>query len=235
MHPDNLDALVKEVGIAYMPLGICEHHGYHLPVGFDGIKAHEILRLVAEKMGGVVFPTLFFGTGGGHADFPYSVMIEHEVVRNILDHTLSRMSDWGFRLVVVFSGHYPSEQVRMVRDAVNCAKNTSAGTDYLGYTDLDLYKPLPGDRIGEDHAGKYETSLALAMNEEWVKMHYMNRRTDDSAADEKGVVHNPRSPRYAIYGGSDPRREASRALGEKLLKQMVTGIVADIKTVEKLR
>jgi len=45
--------LIQEAPVAFWPLGLLEHHGWHLPIGFDGIKAKRICMRVARETGGV--------------------------------------------------------------------------------------------------------------------------------------------------------------------------------------
>jgi creatinine amidohydrolase/Fe(II)-dependent formamide hydrolase-like protein len=39
----------------YVPFGLIEWHGRHLPLGNDALKAHGILVKAAERAGGVVY------------------------------------------------------------------------------------------------------------------------------------------------------------------------------------
>ncbi|MDP6040337.1 MAG: creatininase family protein, partial [Candidatus Latescibacteria bacterium] len=52
LRPDELEAIRSETPVAFWPLGLLEHHGWHLPVGFDGIKAERICEQMAERTGG---------------------------------------------------------------------------------------------------------------------------------------------------------------------------------------
>ena len=65
MSPDELETVLAEAPLAFVPLGTYEHHGFHLPVCFDGIKAHALCERVAQRTGGTVLPTFFYGTGAG--------------------------------------------------------------------------------------------------------------------------------------------------------------------------
>ncbi|HIG47868.1 MAG TPA: hypothetical protein EYQ20_16075, partial [candidate division Zixibacteria bacterium] len=51
LRPDELAALRDENPVAFWPLGLLEHHGWHLPVGFDGIKAERLCIRIAERTG----------------------------------------------------------------------------------------------------------------------------------------------------------------------------------------
>jgi creatinine amidohydrolase len=44
-----------------LPVGILEWHGYHNPLGLDGIKAERLVARLAEKFGGLILPPLYWG------------------------------------------------------------------------------------------------------------------------------------------------------------------------------
>ena len=69
LRPDELAECIKATPIAFWPLGLIEHHGWHLPVGYDGLKAERICVRIAEHTGGVILPTMWWGANGGHGDF----------------------------------------------------------------------------------------------------------------------------------------------------------------------
>ena len=75
MTPDDLEAVVAKTPVAFVPLGTFEHHGYHLPVCFDGINAHVLCERAAARTGGIVLPTFFYGTGGGHVDYKWTIIL----------------------------------------------------------------------------------------------------------------------------------------------------------------
>ncbi len=61
MRPRAFTKRRLECPVAYLPLGILEWHGFHNPLGLDGIKAEKVLSHLAGKLGGVVLPTLYWG------------------------------------------------------------------------------------------------------------------------------------------------------------------------------
>ena len=88
MRPDQLARLVQRSPIAFWPLGLIEHHGWHLPVGLDGLKAEHLCIRVAEVTGGVLFPTMWWGTGGGHGDFMWTHYQSEAAAEAILVRTV---------------------------------------------------------------------------------------------------------------------------------------------------
>ena len=63
LKPSELEKEIKNNPIAYWPLGLIEHHGWHLPIGFDGIKAYQFCKKLAEKNCGLILPTMWWGGG----------------------------------------------------------------------------------------------------------------------------------------------------------------------------
>lgn len=234
MHPDDLEAVLKTSPAAFVPLGTYEHHGWHLPIGFDAVKSHALCQRVAQRTGGVVLPSFFYGTGGGHVAYKWTVMLPEEQVRPILQATLDQLSRFGYKVVVILTGHYPREQVDMVHRLAEEAGKRNPQTAYIGLSEAEVTTPLEGDRRSGDHAAKYETSIAMALNAEWVKMEYLTSDHDpdevtlaDTPRNERSS-YNPKDPLYAIYG-QDPREHASKAAGEAVVEEIVARLTEKIK------
>ena len=62
LRPNEVIEKKNEKSIIYLPIGLIEWHGPHLPLGTDAITAELCALGVAKKIGGVVLPTLFIGT-----------------------------------------------------------------------------------------------------------------------------------------------------------------------------
>lgn len=90
----------------FLPLGTIEYHSQHLPVGLDGLQAHWVCLDAATIAGGLVYPVLWWGTCGGHGDYPWSVMMPGTAeIEATLGFTLSRSRALEVRQAVLFSGH----------------------------------------------------------------------------------------------------------------------------------
>jgi len=61
MRPRALVARRLACPVAYLPIGILEWHGYHNPLGLDGVKAERLAARLAGKFGGLVLPPLYWG------------------------------------------------------------------------------------------------------------------------------------------------------------------------------
>lgn len=234
-RPDDLEAMLAEAPIAYVPLGTYEHHGWHLPVGFDGIKAHALCWRAALETGGVVLPTLFYGTGGGHVGYKWTVIVTEADLRPLLEATVDHLARFGFRVVVILTGHYAGEQVSLVRAIAAEAAARHAATSFIGLTEPDITTPVAGDRHPGDHAAKYETSIALALSPEWVDLVRLvpGRAPAQAALDVtprlEGRQYEPADPLYAIWG-EDPRTAASVELGASLVSEITDRLVERVRS-----
>jgi creatinine amidohydrolase len=227
MVPDKLEQILAKNPVAYVPLGTFEHHGFHLPICFDGIKAHALCERVAARTGGAVLPTFFYGTGGGHVGYKWTLMLPEQQITPLLAATLDHLALQGFRVVVLLTGHYPQEQVDMVHRLAQEAHKRNPKVTFIGLTEPEITTPLPGDAYGGDHAAKYETSIGMALRPEWVQMDRFAATRDASRVvlpdTPRGTAstHDPAHPLYGIHG-QDPRTTASRELGERLVEEIVT-------------
>lgn len=57
-------------------------------MGLDTLKAHEQLVGLAQRAGGVVYPPIYFGAGGGHTQWPHSFMVSPEPMAQIVTELL---------------------------------------------------------------------------------------------------------------------------------------------------
>jgi len=227
MHPDDLERVLTEAPVVFVPLGTFEHHGWHLPVCFDAIKAHALCERTAARTGGVVMPAYYFGTGGGHVGYKWTLILPEATVVPLIEHMLDHLARQGFKVIVLLSGHYPGEQTDMVHRLAREAQQRHPAARFIGLVEPEISSPAPGDKAARDHAAKYETSIALALNPGWVKLDRLvaGRKAADVTLAQTPIkdapTHDPAHPLYAIYG-QDPRTTASVELGEQLVEEIVT-------------
>lgn len=62
MRPDEILEAKEKKSIVYLPIGPLEWHGPALPFGVDPQAAEYNAKAIADKIGGVVMPTLYCGT-----------------------------------------------------------------------------------------------------------------------------------------------------------------------------
>jgi creatinine amidohydrolase len=204
LRPDQIEAALAERSLIYLPLGTIEWHCHHLPVGLDALTAHALCLAAAERTGGLVWPVLYYGTGGGHGAFPWTVMMPTgDEIQGLLWFTLRRLSELGVAEVVLFSGHFADEQLALIGSfAVDW--NGQGRNPRLRSLSVNQ-AALPG--FPPDHAGLFETTLLKGIDAGLVDMARLG-----SGADDKDRF-DPGSDLWGIVG-ADPRQSPPLSAGD---------------------
>ena len=189
LRPGQLEAAAREFPAVYVPFGLIEWHGRHLPLGNDALKAHGILVKCAERHGGVVYPPVYF-----HAGFGRTHLLP------VLTHLFERLKATGFRVIIGVSGHNVQDQIDLINAALEpvVADGTVAG---VGLWEVTLSM---SDESATDHAAKWETS----------NMMYFYPHLVDLVALGDGPLAPNMAPPDGI-GGLDPREYASAEVGRR--------------------
>ena len=178
LRPDQLQRLVDDAPVAYWPLGLIEHHGWHLPVGFDGLKAERFCERLAVRTGGAILPTMWWGAQGGHGPFKWTFYQEPEASRTILETTIEQLVGFGFRCIVLVAGHYPWRS--LIGDIVETFSHAYPDVRVILGTEVDIAGPEI--RAQGDHAARWETAYGLALLPEFIDLKAMNLRHEEREA-----------------------------------------------------
>lgn len=201
MRPAQLEAAARAFPVVYVPFGLIEWHGRHLPLGNDALKAHAFLVKVAEDYGGVVYPPLYFPSSTATHRFMAESDREKDMKVALIADLFERLKVTGFRVIIGISGHNVIEQLEMIRRGLEpvVADGTVAGAA--------MYEVMPedfSDESGGDHAAKWETSNMMFFYPDLV---------DIGALGTGPLALNIGSPDG--IGGLDPRVHASAEVGRK--------------------
>jgi creatinine amidohydrolase len=229
MLPWQLREALAKRAVAYVPLGTLEWHSEHLPVGLDALTSHGLCLRAALQAGGVVLPPLHYGTGGGHGHYPWTVMMPLATdIENQLAFTIQKLKHFGFTTVVLFSGHFPSEQLEMI-DRLAAAQ-TSAEFKVLSLA----VNRITGLSLAPDHAAIFETTLLAAMWPQLVQLERLPSLQEAPLVDDDAWGNNRHEPIHPIWGvfGPDPRhyqKEHAQPLLDAAVKWIIkqTGSVPD--------
>ena len=189
MRPAQLEKAIREFPAAYVPFGLIEWHGLHLPLGNDALKAHAILVKTAEQFGGAVYPPIYF-----HDGFPQQFLVP------LLTELFQRLKKTGFRVIMGVSGHNVRGQIDMINKALEpvLADGTAAG---IGLWEVTLSQ---GPESNTDHAAKWETSNMMFFYPELVEL---------GALGDGPLAPDMKAPDG--IGGLDPRKHASTEIGRR--------------------
>ena len=214
LRPDQLEKITAAMPVAWWPLGLLEHHGWALPVGFDGVKADRFCERLARRHGGVVLPVMWWGADGGHGEFKWTFYQNREAGISVVDRTLRGLINFGFRAIVVYAGHYPWQG--MLEKVI--PPIAEENPDVLILWGIDT--TLGGDevKLPGDHAARWETAYGLALLPDLVDMDALRPHDAEGVWPESGippeerrhpgVSFNPADPTFAQLG-EDPHRASA--------------------------
>jgi creatinine amidohydrolase len=196
LRPAQIRALRDACPVAYIPIGTLEWHGPHNPVGSDTLQAEGLATICAERGGGVVFPSLYYGEtrseslmeanaedreaiaeamGLSPDNFlpdrqPFTPTEQVLNYQRLLLHILAEVETLGFTLGVLVAGHYPLiDHARSAAILFN-KRRYSKYHGLLAWACVDylLLRDIYPD--SGDHAAGWETSHMLALNPETVDL-----------------------------------------------------------------
>ena len=221
MRPGQLEAAARAFPVVYVPFGLIEWHGRHMPLGNDALKAHGILVKCAEKVGGVVYPPVYF-----HAGFNRQHLVP------VLTDLFQRLKKTGFRVILGVSGHNIREQIDMINEALKpvVADGTVAG---MGLWEMTLSRCAESD---SDHAAKWETSNMMFFYPDLVDMRELGTGPINLDMKPPSGIGGPtpastQRPRSASETSSlPPRRSARRPASSGLPWPMTIGPSASLRS-----
>jgi len=225
MRPEQVEAAQAQRPAIYVACGSVEWHGYHNPVGLDTLKAHEQLIGLASQLGGLVYPPIFLGAGGGHTRWPSSFMVAAEPMIRVVADLLRGFERDGYRKAILLSGHYPNQREYML-PAVALYRDEGGAMEILSL----IENQAPG--VAGDHAAKYETSFMLYLCPDLVDMDRLRSGrhafADIAAADQVVNWMGEEFEGHPCYGlvGIDPRAYASAQVGQDNTERLLAHLAA---------
>lgn len=161
--------------VLVLPFGAIEQHGHHLPVGTDFLIVDAVARRAVELADTVsplvLAPTVPYGSSDHHLAVGAALSLAPLEFEACARGLLRSAAASGFRRVFVINGHGGNEDLLRVagQAAAGSGRLVVGGGAYwsLGRPALEQILPEPGLIPG--HAGRFETSLMLALQPHLVQ------------------------------------------------------------------
>lgn len=229
MTRDEIARRLADHPVAFLPLGATEQHGHHLPMGTDNFLAEAYALKLAEKVNGVVLPTVPFGYSWVWQDVPGTITVQNETLERYLWDVFESVERCGYSLLVLVDGHESNvtSMKYVVRRYADRSKFPVVRLFYPRMAEAHARVCETGTWFGMFHACEFETSLMLEALPKLVDM-------------SKAVAEYPDySPEYAhgseqlgnlstsgVFGDA---RAASAEKGRRLFDHFVTEGVGIIR------
>ena len=217
--PLEMEEMIKENPIAFVPFGSLEWHGPHNVLGTDSAIATGICKRTIEVTGGVLFPCVNWGAFYT-MNFPYTMHFQKKPYIKMTRDMVRQLYEWGFRIIVLFTGHYPGAQIKNVMNAAKWISKKHDDCFAIGIPEQELIPDL--GNFG-DHAADWETSFMLAMGHQV----HLDRLPDNLNYPERAITQG--------IMGKDPKLYASKEKGEQALNECVKRLSDAIFKVKETR
>lgn len=170
-------ASARDAGaVVLLPVGSIEPHGPHLPLSTDILIAEETarraaLRLASAGIPAFVLPAFAYSPVEFSAGFAGAIGLTPSAAEEALADLLVSALEQGFRAVAVVNAHLEPAHIECLRAAVSLAGSRAGRSPvFPDITRRALASKLTEEfRSGACHAGRYETSLVMAVRPDLVR------------------------------------------------------------------
>jgi creatinine amidohydrolase len=238
LRPAQIVARRTECPVAYVPIGTIEWHGVHNATGADTLQAEGLAILCAQRGGGLVFPSLYYGESrvealmeANAADreliaegmalspgnflperMPYSATEQAINYHKLLLHVLAEVESLGFEVGVLVAGHYPL--IDHANAAVSQFNQRSYGNPdrMLAWAFVDYQLVRDRYEVAGDHAGGWETSHMMALHPQTVDLSLLP----------------PKGDKLVGVGGRMAPQDASAEFGREILDAAADVVLREV-------
>ncbi|MEO5970479.1 MAG: creatininase family protein [Bdellovibrionia bacterium] len=246
-----LERLPRSQTVFFFPVGPIEDHGPHLPMGMDLMEAERLAWLTAQKLEndkpgwvGVLLPPVPLGVEANTTGI--TLTVRPYILRDWLVDSCRALIRIGFVHFVCFSGHLGPRQLTAIEDAGKTIRRfsiwkqillrlrsgrpvptlISANSGLISVKDV-LRSPLWPDP--EEHGGKRDTSIALAIAENCVDPLYKNLVNKDLESSSIKRVWSRITNQVQGYWGNP--QEAESAFGLSILNEQVKKLFPKMRAI----
>jgi creatinine amidohydrolase len=218
---------------AIIPLGACESHGDHMPMGTDGFTAHALAVRIAEQLERtVVLPPSFHGMSDHYRHQPMALSLSADTQTRVIGDLLASLHHWGIHRILLLNAHdgnIPSIEIAARTAKVAHPELSIATIDWWVVTNQRIAEGTFDVWDGWGHGGEAETSLGLALFPELMQMEHARGQvpTTDPYVKEFWLFEE-----LTKYGASGDPKHATTAKGQAIVDVVVDYMVPYLRRFE---
>lgn len=233
--------IARRGGIVVVPVGSTEQHGPALPVSTDSSLVTAVAKGAASSLIGklevLVTPTMAFGASHHHMDLGGTISLTVETFqRTILDIVETLHRD-GFGKILLLNGHGGNMPPLSAAAATLAMERRIhvAVTSYWTLIAHRISEVRESEIGGMAHAGEFETSLQLYLNEAEVRVDKIRSAMPDDPSEyfqtdlfgsSRVIYPRPMPEVTGSAGNIGEANMASKEKGERLFAMCVEEVSA---------
>lgn len=204
--------------VAVLPTSAIEPHNWHLPEGQDFLHTSYISELCCkiawEKCQSVIcLPAIPYGVDCNLMDFPLAIHVSQTTLDAIVRDIIVSLHSHSIKKIVIINGHGGNDFTSLIRQ-IQCDIDVHVFQCNWWKVGLDKYNEI--FEKSDDHAGEFETSIALELYPKLVELSNAGNgiyRSFRFEALKKGWVQTSR--RFSMLNDHCAVGNPSRATTEK--------------------
>jgi len=166
MTPGQVADILADDPRLIIPVGTCEQHGPHLPLGTATIIADALADDLSAEHGVIRAPTIEYGVNvGTERGFPGNASMRKKTLHRLLNDLLATWESSGFREFILLTAHDHDPH----EEALATVMTTVARVCVVDVFAVDIADLLEG-QTGHMHGGEVDTSLMLYLAPQHVHM-----------------------------------------------------------------
>lgn len=215
MRPADIAALVERDPRLIIPVGTCEQHGPHMPLGCDTIIVERLAGDLSAEFGVLVAPTIEYGVNvETERGFAGNASLRKKTLHRMLNDLLDTWESTGIREFILITAHEHDPHLEALSTVITSVARVRV-VDIFAVALNDLLEgqtePMHGDEV--------DTSLLLYLAPELVDLtqaqDYMMSR-DELRRYRRGWLRVPRRSPGSIGRPTLATAEKGRALYERI-------------------
>lgn len=215
MLPDDIVAVIERDPRLIVPIGTCEQHGPHMPLGSDTIIAERLADDLSAEFGVLRAPTLEYGVNVvTERGFAGNASLRRKTLHRALNDLLDTWESTGIKEFILITAHEHDPHL----EALATVKTSGARVRVVDIFGMNLHDLLDG-QTEPMHGDEVDTSLMLFLAPELVKLElaqdYMMSR-EELRRYRRGWLRIPKGSPGCIGRPRLASREKGRRLYERI-------------------
>jgi len=215
MRPNDILATIEADSRLIVPVGTCEQHGPHMPLGCDTMIVERLADDLSAEFGVLRAPTLEYGVNVvTERAFAGNASLRRKTLHRALNDLLDTWESAGVREFILLTAHEHDPHL----EALSTVTTSGARVRAVDVFDMKLSDLLEG-QTEPMHGDEVDTSLMLYLAPELVRMDlaqdYMMSR-DELRRYRRGWLRIPEGSPGCIGRPSLASREKGERLYERI-------------------
>ncbi|PYP81434.1 MAG: hypothetical protein DMD35_01600 [Gemmatimonadetes bacterium] len=166
MRPDEVAAAIRADPRLIIPVGACEQHGRHMPLGTDTMIVEHLADDLSAEFGICISPTVEYGVNvATERGFPGNASLRKKTLHRMLNDLLDTWESTGVLEFILLTAHEHDPH----QEALATVITTTARVRVVDVFAIDFREIMEG-QAAPMHGDEVDTSLLLFLAPHLVRM-----------------------------------------------------------------